>query len=217
MLKLQRIRQGPSSRDDDTTDLAPDRLENHALRPKSYQRLSSTLEFLSPKVHARTCRSSGDTPSLCTHFKSISSKLNYGPDTRNFRTLEEPADSRNAQLKDSIAAVNQGGDQALALLSQSWPPYRRYKVPATISQGPSHTKLSSCQVPSYQQSLRLTQLLSYLPSVNATSSLTTWGTRDCPTASTEPGMLGHDHTKAYKFPTQKSLLDRELGGLLFTP
>ncbi|CAL2236002.1 unnamed protein product [Prunus armeniaca] len=73
------------------------------------------------------------------------------------------------------------------------------------------------KVPSYQQSLRLTQLLFYLPSVNATSSLTTWGTRDCPTAPTEPGMLGHDHTKAYKFPTQKSLLDRELGGLLFTP
>ncbi|CAL8176279.1 unnamed protein product [Prunus armeniaca] len=55
------------------------------------------------------------------------------------------------------------------------------------------------------------------PNVNATSSLTTWETRDCPTAPTEPGMLGHDHAKAYKFPTQKSLLDRELGGLLFTP
>ncbi|CAL2243281.1 unnamed protein product [Prunus armeniaca] len=64
---------------------------------------------------------------------------------------------------------------------------------------------------------RFTQLLLYLSSVNATSSLPTWGTRDCPTAPTEPGMLGHDYTKAYKFPTHKSLLDRELGGLLFTP
>ncbi|CAL2248230.1 unnamed protein product [Prunus armeniaca] len=88
------------------------------------------------------------------------------------------------------------------------------KIPDLTSR-PKPTSLS--KVPSHQQSLRLTQLLSYLPSVNATSSLTTWGTRDCPTAPTEPGMLGHDHTKAYKFPTQKSLLDRELGGLLFTP
>ncbi|CAL2278337.1 unnamed protein product [Prunus armeniaca] len=88
------------------------------------------------------------------------------------------------------------------------------KIPNLTSR-PKPTSLS--KVPNYQQPLRLTQLLSYLPSVDATSSLPTWGTRERPTAPTEPGMLGHDYTKSNKFPTQKLLLDRELGGLLFTP
>ncbi|CAB4290400.1 unnamed protein product [Prunus armeniaca] len=38
MLKLQRTRQGPSSRDDDTTDPALDCLGNHALRPTPCRR-----------------------------------------------------------------------------------------------------------------------------------------------------------------------------------
>ncbi|CAL8102396.1 unnamed protein product [Prunus armeniaca] len=59
--------------------------------------------------------------------------------------------------------------------------------------------------------------LPYFPSGDATSSLPTWGTRECPTALAEARMLGHDYTKSNKFPTQKLLLDRELGGLLLTP
>ncbi|KAI5343496.1 hypothetical protein L3X38_011372 [Prunus dulcis] len=55
-----------------------------------------------------------------------------------------------------------------------------------------------------------------LPCVDATPSLPTWGTRECPTTPNEAGMLGYNY-KTHKFPTQKLLLDRELGGLLFTP
>ncbi|KAH0981219.1 hypothetical protein GBA52_008396 [Prunus armeniaca] len=42
---------------------------------------------------------------------------------------------------------------------------------------------------------RLTQILPYIPSVHATSSLPSWGTRECPMAPTESGTLGHDYTK----------------------
>ncbi|BBN69351.1 Disease resistance protein TIR-NBS-LRR class family [Prunus dulcis] len=49
-----------------------------------------------------------------------------------------------------------------------------------------------------------------LPCVDATPSLPTWGTRECPTTPNEAGTLGYNY-KTHKFPTQKLLLDRELG------
>ncbi|CAL2271402.1 unnamed protein product [Prunus armeniaca] len=49
MLKLQRIRQGPSSRDDDTTNPAPDRLGNHALSPLLAEDRSALLGSLAER------------------------------------------------------------------------------------------------------------------------------------------------------------------------
>ncbi|CAL2260276.1 unnamed protein product [Prunus armeniaca] len=89
---------------------------------------------------------------------------------------------------------------------------------------PKHWRLGSKDLPKAQIPTRYlatngsrgSYSFYHTSSVNATSSLPAWGTRECHTALIEPGMLGYDYTKSNKFPTRELLLDCELGGLLFT-